>query len=76
MSELPRVSGLDAVSAFEKFGFVVVRTSGSHHVMKKAGHRYNLAVPVYGNKNVKSGTLRSLITDAGITVEEFQKALD
>jgi predicted RNA binding protein YcfA (HicA-like mRNA interferase family) len=44
--------------------------------MKKAGHRYNLAVPVYGNKNVKSGTLRSLITDAGITVEEFQKALD
>ncbi len=76
MSELPRVTGQDAIAAFEKLGFVVARTSGSHHVMKKPGHRYNLAIPVHGNKNIKPGTLRSLISGAGITVEEFQKALD
>jgi len=76
MSELPRVTGQEAIAAFEKLGFVVARTSGSHHVMKKPGHRFNLTVPVHGNKNVKPGTLRSLITDAGITVEEFPKTLD
>lgn len=76
MSDLPRVTGPETVSAFEKLGFVVARISGSHHVMKKQGHRYNLSVPVHGNKIVKRGTLRSLISDAGITVEDFQKALD
>ncbi len=76
MSELPRVTGPEAISAFEKFGFVVARISSSHHVMKKPGHRYNLSVPVHGKKTIKPGTLRTLITDAGITVEEFQKAPD
>lgn len=76
MSEVPSVTGERALSAFRGFGFSVVRISGSHHIMKKPGHRYNLSVPVRKGKNIKKGTLRALIDDAGITVADFNTALD
>ena len=71
MSELPTVSGREAIAAFEKAGFVVARTSASHHVMKKEGHTLLLTVPVHGNKALKPGTLRSLIRASGLTKEQF-----
>jgi len=75
MSRLPVVSGLEAVAALEHFGFVVARIEGSHHVLKKPQHLYNLTVPVHGNKPLKKGTLRRLIRDAGLTVDEFVEVL-
>jgi predicted RNA binding protein YcfA (HicA-like mRNA interferase family) len=75
MSELPSVTGKQAISAFEQHGFVVVRICGSHHMMKKPAHRFVLAVPVHGKKKLKKGTLRGLINAAGITVEQFNDSL-
>ena len=71
MPNLPTVTGKDAIRAFKGHGFVVDRIAGSHHIMKKEGHRYRLSVPVHGNKQVARGTLRSLIKDAGLTIGEF-----
>ncbi len=71
MPRLPAVTGQEAIRAFEQVGFEVDRVSGSHHVMKKAEHPYRLSVPVHGRTDMKSGTLRRLIKDAGLTVEEF-----
>jgi predicted RNA binding protein YcfA (HicA-like mRNA interferase family) len=34
-----------------------------------------LSVPVHGNKALKQGTLRRLIRDAGLTVEQFSERL-
>ncbi len=76
MSDLPAVTGEQAKAAFGRFGFCLARISGSHHIMKKPGHRYNLSVPVHGNDILKKGTLRRLIDAAGITVDEFVAALD
>lgn len=76
MSELPTVNGKEAIKAFEKKGFSVVRVSGSHHTMKKAGHPYVLTVPVHGNKTIKKGTLRGLINAAGMSVSQFVEYLD
>ena len=70
MSKLPAVTGRQAVTAFSKIGYSVRRTTGSHHIMAKSGHRL-LSIPVHGNKTLKPGTLRGLIRGAGITVEEF-----
>jgi predicted RNA binding protein YcfA (HicA-like mRNA interferase family) len=75
MSSLPSVSGRDAIRAFERLGFVVDRVTGSHHILKKSGHPAALSVPVHGNKSLKRGTLRALIADAGVTVEEFESQL-
>lgn len=71
MCELPTVTGLEAIRAFEKDGFVEVRIKGSHHILKKKGHRFLLSVPVHGNRTLKPGTLKGLIRGAGMTVERF-----
>ena len=71
MPKVPRVSGTEAVRAFEKAGFSHDRTSGSHYFMKKEGHRYLLSIPIHKGKTVGTGLLKSQIEAAGLTIEEF-----
>lgn len=73
MPRLPRISGANAVKAFGKLGFCEVRQRGSHVILKKDDHPLLLSVPMHDK--LKSGTLRTLIRDAGVTVEEFRKKL-
>jgi predicted RNA binding protein YcfA (HicA-like mRNA interferase family) len=75
MPKVPRISGTDAIRAFGKSGFREVRTCGSHHILKKVGHRYLLSVPVHKGKTVGVGLLKSQIDAAGLTVEEFIELL-
>ncbi len=76
MSSLPVVTGEDAIKAFSKLGFSVARVNGSHHIMKREGHRFLLTVPVHSGQTLKRGTLRGLIRAAEITREEFAELLD
>ena len=71
MSNVPSVSGRRAIKAFGRHGFEVVRITGSHHLMKKEGRRGTLSVPVHGNRALMQGTLRDLIRQSGLTVDEF-----
>ena len=74
MAGLPRVSGREAVKAFASVGYEVVRQSGSHIRLRHAGgSRIPLTVP--DHRELKSGLLRALIRDAGMSVEEFTLAL-
>lgn len=72
MARLPVLSGPEVVSAFVALGWQVAR-SGNHTVLVKPGHAVTLSVP--NHKDVAKGTLRSLIRDAGLTVDEFVAAL-
>ena len=74
MSVLPRISGREAVAAFRRLGYEVDRQKGSHIILRHAQppHR-RLTVP--DHREIAKGTLRSLIREAGITVEEFISAL-
>ena len=69
MPRLPRVSGREAVAAFERAGFHVRRRRGSHIVMVKPGFPETLSVP--DHRQLRPGTLRALIRKAGLSVEEF-----
>ncbi len=75
MAKFPSVTGAEAVRAFERVGFRHVRTNGSHYIMKRAGHRAVLSVPVHGGKTVGIGLLKKLIQDAGLTPEGFATLL-
>lgn len=74
MPKLPSLTGRDVIVAFERLGFLLDRIEGSHHVLKKPGHRYLLSVPVHSGRAVKRGTLRRL-RDAGTTEEQFAALL-
>jgi predicted RNA binding protein YcfA (HicA-like mRNA interferase family) len=62
------------VKTFEKLGWEVVRQRGSHIILTKEGHIETLSVP--NHPEVARGTLRSLITKTGISVEEFLAAFE
>jgi len=66
--KLPALKPKRIIRALERHGFSVHHTSGSHYIMKK--ERLRVTVP-YHNKDLKPGTLKSIIEQAGLTVEEF-----
>lgn len=74
MSKLPVVSGSEAVAAFLKLGYERDHQRGSHMVLRHRDppHR-RLTVP--DHRELAKGTLRSLIREAGLTVEEFRSLL-
>ena len=67
---LPVTSSRKVIKAFENAGWKRDRQSGSHITLVKAGHPAILTVP-HPSDTIKKGTLRSLIRDAGISVEDF-----
>lgn len=69
MYGLPVISGRKAVKTFHKLGFSASRQTSSHVIMEKPGLEVTLSVPLHDE--LKRGTLRNLIKDAGLTVEEF-----
>ena len=68
--KLPVVSGSEAVKAFLKVGFEFDIQHGSHIILRCADPPHSrLSVP--NHKELAKGTLRTLIREAGLTVEEF-----
>jgi predicted RNA binding protein YcfA (HicA-like mRNA interferase family) len=74
-SKVPRVTGEEAVAAFCKAGYAVVRITGSHHYLRHPEKRVALSIPVHRRKTLGVGLLASKIKDAGMTVEEFIELL-
>jgi predicted RNA binding protein YcfA (HicA-like mRNA interferase family) len=69
---LPVVSGRRTVQAPVRAGFVIDRITGSHHVLAFPGDpTRTVTVPVHSGRDLKPGTLRSIIRQAGLTVDEF-----
>ena len=66
---LPRASWRKIVRALEKAGWVVTRQRGSHVILEKPDCEATLSIPRHDT--IGPGLLRSLIRDAGMTVEEF-----
>ena len=73
MGSLGNISGRDAARAFQKAGWKVAGQVGSHLVLTKEGIRANLSIPLH--RELATGTLRSLIRAAGLSVEEFLELL-
>jgi predicted RNA binding protein YcfA (HicA-like mRNA interferase family) len=73
MSNLPRISGRECVKALSKAGFFVRRQQGSHIVLRRNEPFSQLVVP--DHKELDRGTLRAIIRQAGLSVEQFNKLI-
>lgn len=69
MAGLPVVSGSEAVRRFERAGWFIARTRGSHVILAHPVARARLSVPQH--RELDRGLLRALIRLAGLTIEEF-----
>jgi len=63
------LSGQELVKALLRVGFVVNRQRGSHIVLRRADPYARVVVP--DHKQVRPGTLRQILNEAGITVEQL-----
>ena len=68
--ELPILKPKQAIAALEKAGFAVRRQTGSHVIMYKSGIPHPISIPQHPG-DLPKGTLRTIIRQAGLTVEEF-----
>jgi len=73
MSSLPCISGHEAIAALERAGFSVIRQKGSHIILKRTVPFAQLVVP--DHKELDRGTLRAIIRQADLSVDEFLKLL-
>ena len=69
--KLPLVSGNDVIKLLQKDGFVVTRQRGSHVSLHKKVENKVLLVVVPIKKEIKKGTLLSIIKQAGMTRDDF-----
>lgn len=69
MSKLPVVSGKQCIKALEKIGFLIFRQRGSHITMVRENPPYQVTIPNY--KTVAKGTLKAIIKQADLSVDEF-----
>jgi predicted RNA binding protein YcfA (HicA-like mRNA interferase family) len=60
------LSGKAFCRLLERHGWQLLRVQGSHHVYGKSGQRARISVPVHGNRPLKLGLQRHLLTLAGI----------
>ena len=69
MTKLPRVSGRECIAALTRAGFTVRRQQSSHVVLRRDEPFAQLVVP--DHHELDRGTLRAVLRQAGLSVEEF-----
>ena len=74
-SDLPVLDGKTVIAILEKAGFEEVRVRGSHHIMKKPGHRFLISVPVHSGRTLAPGTFRNILRAAGLNSEAVRLLL-
>jgi len=71
LPKLPSLSGKKAIRALSRLGFVVVRQRGSHVVLQRGADM--VTVPMHDP--VKKSTLKSILKQADVPLEDFLEQL-
>ncbi len=71
MTKLPILSGKDMIKILGKIGFVHIRTRGSHMIMIKQTEKGKKTVPVQNHKELAKGTLKSIMDQAGLKLNDL-----
>jgi len=71
---LPVLKPREVVSALEKAGWYIHRQRGSHLIIHKASSANIIVIPLHTH-DLPKGTLRGILSDAELSVEEFVELL-
>ena len=71
MSKIPQMSGREVVKVLSKIGYEFDRQRGSHMILRQQTPPFRRIV-VPDHKIVAKGTMRGIIRQVGLTVEEFR----
>ena len=72
LGKLKVLSGKEVCKILEQNGFELVRQKGSHIVMQKKTTDTTITIPVPNHKEIKIGTLQSIIRQSKLSRESFE----
>ncbi len=75
MSDLPVVRPRQLIRAMERAGFFVHHIRGSHYYLRHPDKPGVLVTIPYHSRDLKRGTMRAILRQAGITPEELRSFL-
>lgn len=64
---MKQVSGKQLCQLVAQHGWELLRIQGSHHIYGKPGVNIRLSIPVHANQPLKTGLLRHLLKQSGLT---------
>lgn len=73
MSKLPCISGVECIRVLKRIGFEIVRQKGSHIIVRRDDPYSEVVVP--NHRELARGTLRAIIRQVGLSVDEFIELL-
>ena len=65
------VSGKALCKVVERRGWELKRVTGSHHIYTKQDSEVILSIPVHGNRDLPTGTLKSIMKDSGLSENDL-----
>jgi len=75
LSKLPVISGKKLCILFTRLDYVIDHQTGGHIILRNNNYPYRrLTIP--NHRAIAKGTLRSIIKQAGLTLEEFKALLE
>ena len=69
MGKLPQISGRECVATLQRVGYYIKRQQGSHIILRRDDPFAQLVVP--DHKTIDRGTLRAIIRQSGLSVDQF-----
>lgn len=72
-AKLPSITAKKLIRFLKKQGFREDRQSGSHLTLKRSSDNKIITVPVHTEQDIGKGLLKKILTDAGYTVDEFNR---
>ncbi len=74
MSKLPIISARELLKILSKIGYSVDHQTGSHMILRNWNYPYR-RITLPNHREIARGTLRSIIRQSGLTLDEFQEYL-
>ena len=77
MSKTPVLTAVDVIRGLKKAGFVLYRQArGSHEIWYNSTTKRRTTVPNHPGADIPKGTLKAILKEAGISLEDFLSLLD
>ncbi len=74
MTKLPSLKPIEAICKLRKAGFVFDRhAKGSHEIWYNPNTCRRTVIPNHPGRDIPKGTLRAIIREAGLDLEEFNR---
>ncbi len=76
MTKLPVVTANEVIRGLKKAGFVFDRQAkGSHEIWYNPVTKKRTTVPNHPGVDIRKGTLKAILKEAGLSVEEFMELI-